>query len=303
VATQSQSNTSTFCQFSINQITAFITANSGCLSNAPANLSDKPDFFVTQQYIDFLNRTPDAGGLAFWTNEINICGADANCIQNKRIQVSAAFFLSIEFQQTGYLVERIYKTAYGDFTGNSTFGSNHTLKVPIVRFAEFIPDTLQIGNGVVVGQNGWEAVLRRNMDAYEDQFVLLKRFTDKYPTPPSPQDLTFVSTLNSNARNPLTPAEELTLTTDYTARKVTRAAVLRQIAEHPNLASSEFNRAFVLMQYFGYLRRNPDDAPDGNYSGYDFWLTKLNQFSGNYQAAEMVKAFINASEYRQRFGP
>jgi hypothetical protein len=69
------------------------------------------------------------------------------------------------------------------------------------------------------------------------------------------------------------------------------------------LASDEFNRAFVLMQFFGYLRRNPNDPQDTDYSGYDFWLTKLNQFDGNFQNAEMVKAFITSGEYRQRFGP
>ena len=68
-------------------------------------------------------------------------------------------------------------------------------------------------------------------------------------------------------------------------------------------SAKQFNSAFVLMQYFGYLRRNPNDAPDSDFSGYNFWLTKLNQFGGNYQAAEMVKAFIVSSEYRQRFGP
>jgi len=65
----------------------------------------------------------------------------------------------------------------------------------------------------------------------------------------------------------------------------------------------EFNRAFVLMQYFGYLRRNPNDAPDSDYSGYQFWLAKLNVFDGNFVNAEMVKAFITSTEYRQRFGP
>jgi len=78
--------------------------------------------------------------------------------------------------------------------------------------------------------------------------------------------------------------------------------VLREIAERPNVVSAEYNRAFVLMQYFGFLRRNPNDAPDTDHSGFDFWLTKLNQFNGNYLDAEMVKAFITSTEYRQRFG-
>ena len=81
-----------------------------------------------------------------------------------------------------------------------------------------------------------------------------------------------------------------------------RARALRDVAENAILNQQEFNRAFVLMQYIGYLRRNPNDAPDGDYTGYDFWLTKLNAFNGNFVAAEMVKAFITSSEYRQRFG-
>jgi len=82
-----------------------------------------------------------------------------------------------------------------------------------------------------------------------------------------------------------------------------RARALRRVAENSTFASQEFNRAFVLMEYFGYLQRNPNDLPDTDYSGYDFWLAKLNQFNGNFQNAEMVKAFISSSEYRRRFGP
>ena len=82
-----------------------------------------------------------------------------------------------------------------------------------------------------------------------------------------------------------------------------RARALRDVSENSILNQQEFNRAFVLMQFFGYLRRNPNDLPDSDYTGYDFWLTKLNQFNGNFVAAEMVKAFITSTEYRNRFGP
>ena len=82
-----------------------------------------------------------------------------------------------------------------------------------------------------------------------------------------------------------------------------RARALRRVAENSTLVTNEFNRAFVLMQYFGYLRRSPNDPPDSDYTGYDFWLTKLNQFNGNFVNAAMVKAFITSGEYRQRFGP
>ena len=308
VATQNQSNTSTFCQFSIDEITNYVNANSSCLSDATtSNPIDQPDFFVKQQYLDFLNRTADASGLAFWTNEITSCGADPSCIDAKRVNVSAAFFISIEFQQTGYLVERLYKTAYGDADGTSTFPVSHAVKVPIVRFSEFLPDTRQIGAGVVVGQNGWEAVLERNKVAFIDQFVTRKTFTDKYPANMVPTQ--YVDQLNQNAGSPLSTAELAQLEIDHLTGKANRAKVLRQIAEHPNLVNSEFNRAFLLMQFLGYLRRNPNDAPDTDYTGYDFWLAKLNSFTQpvddvlvRVQKAEMVRAFIVSAEYRKRFG-
>jgi hypothetical protein len=82
----------------------------------------------------------------------------------------------------------------------------------------------------------------------------------------------------------------------------TRAQVLRAVADDQDLINAEFNRGFVLMQYFGFLRRNPDAAPDLDHSGYDFWLTKLNNFNGNYIEAEMVKAFLTSFEYRKRAG-
>src|SRR6185436_4983361 len=80
-----------------------------------------------------------------------------------------------------------------------------------------------------------------------------------------------------------------------------RARTIRRVAENPTLVQQEFNRAFVLMQYFGYLRRNPNAAPDGNFAGYNFWLDKLNKFNGNFTQAEMVKAFLSSNEYRRRF--
>ena len=93
------------------------------------------------------------------------------------------------------------------------------------------------------------------------------------------------------------------LVNSLTSGTMTRAQVLRAVAEDPDLSGAEFNRAFVLMQYFGYLRRNPNDPQDTDYTGYDFWLTKLNQFNGNFINADMVKAFITSGEYRNRFRP
>jgi hypothetical protein len=85
-------------------------------------------------------------------------------------------------------------------------------------------------------------------------------------------------------------------------RETVGATVLRKIVEHSAFKQAEFNRAFVLMEYLGYLRRNPDDPPDNNLSGFNFWLAKLNSFNGDFQKADMVKAFIKSTEYRGRFG-
>jgi len=78
---------------------------------------------------------------------------------------------------------------------------------------------------------------------------------------------------------------------------MTRGEVLRNIAENGPFVNAKFNETFVMMEYFGYLRRHVDA------SGFAFWLNKLNEFNGNFEQAEMVKAFIVSAEYRRRFGP
>lgn len=282
--------------------TATITINDND-STSSGNPLDNTDFFVRQHYLDFLNREPDASGLNFWVNNINGCTPQPSCFEVQRINTSAAFFLSIEFQDTGYLVERLYKAAYGDGTGSSTFGVNpqpHQLPVPIIRFNEFLPDTQTIGQGVIVGQGNWEQQLENNKQAFTAEFVQRARFISALPTSWTPTQ--FVDTLNANAGNPLSQSERDQLVADLTSTAKTRAQVLRAVADDQDLKTAEFNRAFVLMQFFGYLRRNPNDLPDTDYTGYDFWLTKLNQFNGNFANADMVKAFISSAEYRQRVG-
>ena len=116
----------------------------------------------------------------------------------------------------------------------------------------------------------------------------------------------FVNALADHAGAGLiSTSERNQLIADLTNNVKTRAQVLRAIAEDSDLFTAEQNRAFVLAQYFGYLRRNPSDSPEPtlDYSGYDFWLGKLNQFNGNFVNAEMVKAFIISGEYVGRFGP
>jgi hypothetical protein len=270
------------------------------------NPLDTSEFFVRQHYLDFLNREPDQSGFNFWSSQIISCGSDQQCADVTRVNVSGAFFISIEFQQTGYLVERFYKVAYGDGAGNSTFGGNHTLAVPVVRFNELLPDTQLIGKGVVVLQPGWQQLLENNKQAFAAAFVQRARFAGAFPVTMTPAQ--FVDKLNQNAGNVFSPDDRAAILSLFgsapdTSNLAARAQAVRQAADNANLYNAEFNRAFVLMQYLGYLRRNPNDPQDTDYTGYDFWLTKLNQFNGNFIQAEMVKAFITSTEYRRRFGP
>lgn len=280
-----------------------ITDNDSVSGTNPIN---SPNPFVRQHYFDFLNREPDASGFAFWTNEIISCGADQPCLEVKRVNVSAAFYLSIEFQQTGYLVERVYKAAYGDATGNSQLGTLHLISVPAVRLAAFLADIQEIGKGVVVNQGNWQQQLENNKQAFVQEFVLRPEFTPYYPTSQTPTQ--FVNLLFTHAGLPQSGPDYTAAINEFgsatsSADPGARARVLRRVAENSTFVQQELNRAFVLMEYFGYLRRNPDNFPDADFTGYDFWLTKLNQFNGNFVNADMVKAFITSGEYRQRFGP
>ena len=284
---------------------ATITINDNETSNQ-ANPIDGPGFFVRQHYLDFLNREPDAQGFQFWRDQIVSCGADQQCIEVRRINVSVSFFLSIEFQETGYLVERLYKSSYGDASGVSTFPAPHQLMVPAVRLDEFLRDSRELDLGVIVGQDNWQQQLETNKQAFLIEFVQRSRFANAFPQSLTPAE--FVDQLFRNAEVTPTTAERANAINEFgtattSADTAARARALRRVADNPTFIQKEINRAFVLMEFFGYLRRNPDDPQDSDYTGYDFWLMKLNQFNGNYIDAEMVKAFLSSIEYRQRFGP
>ncbi len=416
------------------------------------NPIDTTSFFVRQHYLDFLNREPDAAGQAFWESQITSCGGDVGCISQKRILVSAAFFLSGEFQNTGLAAYLTHRAAFGA----SAFGS----PAPVL-YGTFERDSQALQQGYTVGAHGADAVLEANKVAFYNDFVTRPQFVDKYPStltnaqyvdnllaaanlsaaevrlfvvsltndqevPPTvptttggvarpasfgtarfqfndaqtamsfsavinniditlsqtadtndnltaahihagpavapgvngsvvwgffgqpfndnnPNDQVFGPTAGipvggnffgkwdapegngttlaaqlSNLREgrayinfhtrqfgggeirgnfPAATAFRDSLLAGLNAATETRATVLRKVSEAEELKTREFNRAFVTMQYFGYLRRDPDTA------GFNFWLDKLNAFNGNFIAAEMVKAFITSSEYRQRFGP
>jgi hypothetical protein len=263
----------------------------------PPNANDDTDTFVRQQYRDFLNREADPAGLAFWTGEINHCTPKPQCIELKRINASAAFFLSIEFQTTGNLVRNFYVVALDRPATNN-----------MPEFEEFERDTQAMQRGLIVdpNNNDWEIILNNNRDAFMRDFVTRTEFIGLYPTTDTPTQ--YVDKLYLHAGITPTAVERgvaiaefgnATTATDAGAR----GQVLLAVTQNTNLQQREINRSFVQMQYFGYLRRNPNDAPDVNFAGFDFWLTKLNAFGGNFIDAEMVKSFLVSIEYRQRFGP
>ena len=264
------------------QSTASVTITDNDFAQSLLNPSDDASFYVRQHYVDFLNREPDPSGLNFWSNEISSCGSDANCISIKRVNVSAAYFLSTEFQQTGYMVYLLQKASYGS----------------VPRYRAFIGNTAEIGRGVIIGAPGAEELLEANKTAFIDEWVNSPEFKSLYD---GMSDAQFVAALFSNA-GIANPAQVNGMIEGLQASTLSRSAVLRQLIDDPAFQEKEFNSAFVLMQYFGYLRRDPDAAPDNNLDGYNFWLNKLNQFNGNFVNADMVKAFISSTEYRQRFG-
>ena len=254
-------------------------------TNTPITINDA-DFFVFQQYVDFLSRMPDQSGFTFWVNEITSCGGNAACVDRQRVNSSGEFFLSTEFNGTGYFVYRLHKGSFGN----------------LPRYSTFMPDTRQVGRGVIVGQGDWQGLLAANQTAFANAWVSREAFLARYPADLSPD--AYVDSLIQTAGLTSTQVNRNQIVADLTASgnsTAGRATALRSIIESSAFDTKEKSPAFVLMQYFGYLRRNPNDAPDNNLDGYNFWLAKLNQFNGDFHAAEMVKSFIVSSEYLGRF--
>ncbi len=252
-------------------------------TNVPITIDDA-DFFVQQQYVDFLSRFPDQSGFQFWLGQINGCGANARCIDGQRSNTSGAFFLSIEFQETGYYVYRLHKASFN----------------ALPRYESFMPSTRQVAAGVVVGPDtGWEQKLAANKTSFTNSWVNSSDFVAKYPTSMSPT--AYVDALITSAGINPGDVNRQALIDGLTNGTQTRASVLRAIAESSAFNTKEKNSAFVLMQYFGYLRRNPNDAPDNNMDGFNFWLGKLNNHNGDFHSAEMVRSFIVSGEYKSRF--
>lgn len=250
------------------QATAVVTVSDNDVSTPSSNSLDNANFFVRQHYLDFLNREADSAGLSYWTGSINPCGSDRTCLTSAHTTVSAAFFVESEFQETGYYVYRIYKSGLG--------------RAP--QFTEFVGD-----RGRVVANSNLDA----SKLALAADFVARPAFVALYPaTLTSAQ---YVDQLNNNTGNSLTSAERNSLVGGLNTGSEDRSTVLKKIAENQAFRQNEYNAAFVTMQYFGYLRRNPDQA------GFGFWLGVLNSQPNNFRG--MVCSFVTSAEYQLRFSP
>lgn len=244
-------------------------------SNPRGNPLTGPDFFVRQQYLDFLGREPDMRGWLFWTDQLYACGADVGCVRQKRIDISAAFFTSAEYQEGGNFVYRLYRAGLGRR----------------LTYDEFNTDRQQVVGG---------PELENSRRVFADNFVQRAEFRQKYDGIDSGP--TFVDALLQSAR--LDAGVELgaqreALLAAYNAganREQSRSAVLQAVAEAGDYQRAVYNHSFVVTQYFGYLHRNPDA------NGLSFWLDVLNQRdSGNYRG--MVCSFLTSTEYQLRFSP
>jgi len=231
-----------------------------------SNPLDTTEYFVRQQYVDMLAREPDEAGFNFWSDRILACGDDANCVNVQRREVAAAFFISTEFQRSGYFVYRLYKGAFGE----------------LPSFAQYLPDR----NSVIGGAN-----LDAARVALADDFVQRDAFRQAYPDALS--NTAFVNQLFDTAGVADSAARQIEI--DKLNNNGTRSEVLRDLIENAQFSAAEYNRAFVATEYYTYLRRTPEA------SGYQFWVNVLDQGDrGNYNG--MVCSFVTAAEYQNRFG-
>jgi CSLREA domain-containing protein len=238
------------------------------------NPLDTSEFFVRQQYLDFLGREPDEGGLGYWASEMRKCGTDQSCLSQRRIGISAAFFIEQEFQQTGFFIYRLYEGALGRQ----------------VHYSEFYTDRQQVSGG---------SMLEANKAAFADAFVRRAEFVQKYgnsSTAESYVDALMQTVQQSSGVN--LSAWRSALVDKYKAGRSlseSRSLVLQSAIEDEGFRQAVYNESFVQMQYFGYLHRDPEPG------GYLFWLDVLdNREPGNYKG--MVCSFITSTEYQQRFG-
>ncbi|MGI9168341.1 MAG: DUF4214 domain-containing protein [Pyrinomonadaceae bacterium] len=236
-------------------------------TTTPITINDA-DFFASQHYLDFFARFPDQAGLNYWTGQVTDCINTPGCnVLGRKVGVSAAFFVENEFQRTGYFVYKLFK---GTLNRQPTY-------------AEFKPDRRLLSGS---------STLEAGKAALAAAFVQRPEFGQKYQTATTGPAFVNAVIARVQQTSGVTLASQPLLDAFNAGG---RAAVVSAVADDPAFSQAEYNRAFVAMQYWGYLTRDYDQA------GYDFWLGIVNNPSlASYRS--MVCAFITSREYQERFG-
>jgi hypothetical protein len=253
------------------QATSTLTITDDDLAPGAPNPIGVNSFFVRQQYLDFLNREPEEPFFTQWQNTLNNCpAADKNC---DRIGVSIGFFRSREFFERAYYVYRFYEASLG----------RHP------TYAEYQQDIRRVTGFLT------EAELEARKAEFAEEFVARQEFRNLYDGRADGAD--YVNAIVATAG--VTPSNGTDVANRQGAHQITRGRALRELVESPEIGQHCYNRGFVVVGYFAYLRRDPD-------AQYLVWIAKLNNppagqtFEETYR--EMIRGFIESLEYRQRFG-
>jgi hypothetical protein len=243
--------------------------------NPETNPLESPEFFVRQQYLDFLGREPEQSGLDYWSGQLRSCGQDPDCTNTRRLDISAAFYIAQEFQDSGLYIYDVYEGALGRRPDH----------------AEYAVDRKNVVGG---------PRLETDKATFASSFVDRAEFQAQYPLTMNAE--VFVDALLRTAQQSSgldlgnSRTALITLYNSGSTATESRSLVLRSVVEGHGFKQTQYNAAFVLMEYYGYLGRNPDGP------GYDFWLHVLNDGDrNNYRG--MVCSFITSAEYQQRFSP
>lgn len=254
------------------------------------------DFFIQQQYIDFLRRFPEPAGMSFYLNILNGCHPqETECIKFTRGALSANFFRSPEFQRKGSYVMYLYMVSIGQRPAEVA-ELNDPAKVERPNYDEFMADLGAISvpdDDPVLGEQKKVALTN----------AWMQRTEIKIRYPDSMTAAQFVQKLLDTAR--VTVPNQAQLVADLTAGTKTRAQVLRNIAESAAVDDKYYKQAFVTMEYFGYLRRDPEvckGTANPAQCGFIFHnerfkLTADKDFLEN----TIVRGFIESPEYINRF--
>lgn len=253
------------------------------------------DFFIQQQYIDFLRRFPEPSGMQFYLNILNGCqSTDIECIKYTRGALSANFFRSPEFQRKGSFVMYLYMVSVGQRPATVAELSDPT-KVERPHYAEFMSDLQAISV-----PNDDPTLTEQKKVALTDAWMQRAEIKAKYDALSNDQ---FVQALVNLAG--VTIPNQAQLVSNLNASTMTRAQVLRNIAESTQVNDKFYKQAFVTMEYFGYLRRDPEvcvGSPNPSQCGYIFHNNRF-QLTADPDFLEntIVRGFIESPEYIGRF--